>query len=152
MHQVTPHQVTPPPSTARQTPVATAPPPRNAAVPDPEGAATQPVKPAEASLAAMEESPARPIRIVLTAHEPAWVQVVADGKTTFSGTLQPNDSRAIAADGQVKLVTGNAGGIGISLNGRTLEPIGPSGQVRTVKLTAEGLQFVQTPPTAPDPL
>jgi cytoskeletal protein RodZ len=156
--QVKPEQVTPPPSRKVQETPPTPATPRveNASVPDPEGAATQPVKPAEASLAKTEaptqESPARPIQIVLTAHEPAWVEVVADGKTTFSGTLQPNDSRAIAADAQVKLVTGNAGGIGISLNGRTLEPIGPSGQVRTVRLTAEGLQFVQTPPSAPDPL
>jgi cytoskeletal protein RodZ len=151
------YQVMPPPSSkVQETPATPAPPLQNASVPDPEGAASQPVKPDDASLAATEattqESPARPIQIVLTAHEPAWVEVVADGKTTFSGTLQPNDSRAIAADAQVKLVTGNAGGIGISLNGRTLEPIGPSGQVRTVKLTAEGLQFVQTPPPAPDPL
>jgi cytoskeletal protein RodZ len=126
-----------------------APPVEKTSVPDREGATTPQEKTAQATAT---ESPARPIQIVLTAHEPAWVEVVADGKTTFSGTLQPNDSRAIAADAQVKLVTGNAGGIGISLNGRTLEPIGPSGQVRTVKLTAEGLQFVQTPPPAPDPL
>jgi len=120
-----------------------------ASVPDREGATTQQEETAQATTT---EAAARPIQIVVTAHEPAWVEVVADGKTTFSGTLQPNDSRAIAADAQVKLVTGNAGGIGISLNGRTLEPLGPSGQERTVKLTAEGLQFVQTPPPAPDPL
>jgi cytoskeletal protein RodZ len=126
-----------------------APPVEKTSVPDPEGAASEPGKTAQATAT---ESPARPIQIVVTAHESAWVEVVADGKTTFSGTLQPNDSRAIAADAQVKLVTGNAGGIGISLNGRALDPIGPSGQARTVKLTAEGLQFVQTPPPAPDPL
>jgi cytoskeletal protein RodZ len=103
--------------------------------------------------AARRDNAARPIQVVLTAHAPAWVQVVADGKTAFIGTLQPNDSRSIAADALVKLVTGNAGGIGISLNGKTLEPLGPSGQIRTVKLTAEGLQFVQkTPPPVPDPL
>jgi cytoskeletal protein RodZ len=112
---------------------------------------------AQASLTPDQEQSAaeadRPIQVVLTASAPAWVEVVADGKTAFSGTLQPNDSRSIAADALVKLVTGNAGGIGISLNGRTLEPIGTSGEVRTVKLTAEGLQSVEkTPPPAPDPL
>jgi cytoskeletal protein RodZ len=134
-----------PPRIQETTAPPPAPPVEKTSVPDPEEATSQPGK-------TTQESPASPIQIVLTAHEPAWVEVVADGKTTFSGTLQPNDSRAIAADAQVKLVTGNAGGIGISLNGRALDPIGPSGQARTVKLTAEGLQFVQTPPPAPDPL
>jgi cytoskeletal protein RodZ len=124
-----------------------------AAASDPESSESRIEKPDTASIAGAEESAVRPIQVVLTAHERAWVEVVADGKTAFTGTLQPNDSRSIAADALVKLVTGNAGGIGISLNGKTLEPIGPSGQIRTVKLTAEGLQFVEkTPPPAPDPL
>jgi hypothetical protein len=115
--------------------------------------AAQSVQARSSAAAARRDNTTRPIQVVLTAHAPAWVQVVADGKTAFIGTLQPNDSRSIAADALVKLVTGNAGGIGISLNGKTVEPLGPSGQIRTVKLTAEGLQFVEkTPPPAPDPL
>jgi hypothetical protein len=151
-------QLSPPASKVPEAVAAPAPPVENAAAPDPEDAAgVKTEKAADAPVATAEDNSAPPIQaraiqIVLTAHEPAWVEVVADGKTAFSGTLQPNDSRSIAADALVKLVTGNAGGIGISLNGKTLDPIGPPGQVRTVKLTAEGLQFVQTPPTAPDPL
>jgi cytoskeleton protein RodZ len=99
-----------------------------------------------------QETAAPPIQVVLTAHQSSWVQVTADGKTAFTGTLEPNDSRAIAADAQVKLVTGNAGGIAISLNGKALDPIGSPGQVRNIRLTAEGLQCVQKIQPEPDPL
>jgi len=94
----------------------------------------------------------RPVQVILTAHEATWVQVSADGRTAFVGMLHPNDTRSIAADDQVKILTGNAGGLDISLNGKPLDPIGPVGQVRTVRLTAEGPQFVQKNPPASSPL
>ena len=94
----------------------------------------------------------RPVQVVLTAREAAWVQVSADGRTAFVGLLHPNDRRTIAADAQVKILTGNAGGLDISLNGKPLDPIGPSGQVRTVRLTAEGPQYGPQIPSASAPL
>jgi cytoskeleton protein RodZ len=94
----------------------------------------------------------RPVQVILTAHEATWVQVSADGRTAFVGMLKPNDTRSIAADDQVKIIAGNAGGLDISLNGKPLDPIGPTGQVRTVRLTAEGPQYVQRNPPASSPL
>lgn len=94
-----------------------------------------------------------PVQVVLTAREAAWVDVVADGKPAFSGTLNPSDSRSIAANELVKVTTGNAGGLEISLNGKPVDALGPSGQVRTIKLTAEGpLSSVRTQPPPPDPI
>ena len=94
----------------------------------------------------------RPVQVILTAHEATWVQVSVDGRAAFVGILHPNDTRSIAADDQVRILTGNAGGLDISLNGKPLDPIGPTGQVRTVRLTAEGPQFVQKNPPASSPL
>ena len=94
----------------------------------------------------------RPVQVVLTARESSWVQVTADGRTAFVGMLNANDSRSIGADSLVKVIAGNAGGLQISLNGKPLEPIGQAGQVRTVRLTAEGPQFVQKIRPEPDPL
>ncbi len=94
----------------------------------------------------------RPVQVILTARDVVWVQVSADGHTAFVGTLHPNDTRAIAADAQVKILTGNAGGLDISLNGKTLDPIGPKGQTRTVRLTAEGPQLGPQNPPASSPL
>lgn len=125
--QQTPHAVTPAPQ-----PVAIAPAPK------------------------IEETSAdpgnHPVEVVITAHDVVWVQVSADGQTAFVGTLHPNDTRTVSADDQVKILAGNAGGLDISLNGKTLDPIGPKGQIRTVKLTAEGLQPAQQNPPVSSPL
>lgn len=94
----------------------------------------------------------RPVQVVLTAHEAAWVQISADGRTAFVGLLQPNDTKSIAADDHVKIVTGNAGGVDIALNGRRLDPIGTSGQVKTVSLNADGMHSVERTQPAASPL
>ena len=81
------------------------------------------------------------------------MQVTADGKPVFSGTLNPNETRTVAADSLVKILAGNAGGVEISLNGKRLDPLGRSGEVRSVRLTAEGLQAPEkSQMPAPDPL
>jgi cytoskeletal protein RodZ len=96
---------------------------------------------------------AAPVRVSVTASERAWVQVSVDGKTTFIGTLTPNETKDISGAEQVTVLTGNAGALSISLNGKTLESLGPRGHVREVRLTAEGPQFLsKDPPPAPDPL
>ena len=94
----------------------------------------------------------RPVQVILTARDVVWVQITADGHTAFEGTLRPNDTRTVAADAQVKILAGNAGGLDISLNGKALDPIGPRGQTRTVRLTAEGPQFGPQNPIASSPL
>lgn len=103
--------------------------------------------------AVFQKAPAAPVEVVITAHQPTWVQLIADGKDAFTGTLQPNDTKEVSASEQVKLIAGNAGGITVSLNGKTLDPLGPSGQVRVVRLTAAGPVFPEkVPQPAPDPL
>ncbi len=124
----------------------------SARIPSPEtnSVSTQTVSTSSAMPSGFDSN--RPVQVVLTAREAAWVQISADGRTAFVGTLRQHESRTIAADAQVKVMTGNAGGLDISLNGKPLDPIGPSGQVRTVRLTAEGPQFVPRTPPASSPL
>jgi cytoskeletal protein RodZ len=103
---------------------------------------------------AADASPAedRAVRVLVTAHQDSWLQVTADGKTAFYGILKANESTSFDSDAPVKLRTGNAGGILITLNGRELEALGPEGQIRTVSLTAEGPQYVpKSPPVSSDP-
>lgn len=111
------------------------------------------VAPAAQSLPVASDPP-MPVKVLMTASEKAWVQVSADGKTTFSGTMQSNETREIDAAEQVKIVTGNAGALKILLNGKELDSLGPLGWVRSVKLTAEGPEFLSKahPPVPPDPL
>jgi cytoskeletal protein RodZ len=91
-----------------------------------------------------------PVEVVITAHQASWVQLTVDGKTSFTGTLQPDESRQVGAEAQVKLVAGNAGGLTVLLNGKTLDALGPPGQVRIVRLTAEGPQFLAKAPPPDD--
>jgi cytoskeletal protein RodZ len=118
-------------------------------VPPPPAAAKVPVE----HTANADRPPDHPVDVIITAHQPAWLQVSVDGKPAFTGTLQADETKELGAEGQVKIVAGNAGALTISLNGKTLEPLGEIGQVRVVRLTAEGPEFLsKAPPPAPDPL
>jgi cytoskeleton protein RodZ len=92
------------------------------------------------------------VRVVVTARDDSWIQVIAEGKTAFIGVLKAGESRAFASDSPVRVRTGNAGGIDISLNGKKIDPLGPAGQIRSVNLTVEGPQFgPKTPPVSSAP-
>lgn len=86
------------------------------------------------------------VTVSLTANARAWIRLDADGKTAFMGILGPNETKEISASEQVRLQTGNAGALTVSLNGKTLDPLGRVGQFREVRLTAEGPQSVQKDP------
>ena len=76
-----------------------------------------------------------------------------DGKYSFSGTLEANQTRSVEATGTVLMRLGNAGSVNITLNGKPIGPVGPKGQVRTVQFTSGGFQIVPAkPPAALDPL
>jgi cytoskeleton protein RodZ len=89
------------------------------------------------------------VQVELVASEPVWVSVQRDGRSIFQGELKANEIRTVAANTEVTLKLGNAGGVTILLNGKPIPPPGPKGQVRTVQLTSGGFQIV--PPVAPAP-
>jgi cytoskeletal protein RodZ len=125
----------------------------SAGTPDINLQTAKPAPPPSAPAPASTSSGAAPVQVSLSASERAWVQLSVDGKTTFIGTLTPNETKDISAAEQVTVLTGNAGALTISLNGKTLESLGSRGHVREVRLTAEGPQFLsKDPPPAPDPL
>lgn len=102
---------------------------------------------------AVPQADQHPVQVVLAAKEESWIQASADGKNVFTGVLKVGESKAIGAEEHVKVRTGNAGGIEISLNGKALDPLGPSGQIRSVTLTAAGPRLPQAAPvTAPPPV
>lgn len=106
------------------------------AIPSPE-----PVNHAEGAVLA-----SGPVTVSLTASARAWIRLDVDGKTTFMGTLAPNETREVSANEQIRLQTGNAGALTVSLNGKTLESLGRFGQFREVRLTAEGPEFPRKDP------
>jgi formylglycine-generating enzyme required for sulfatase activity len=82
------------------------------------------------------------VQVQLTALEPAWVLARADGKYLFSATMEANATRTFEASSEVWLRLGNAGAVSIVLNGKAIGPVGPTGQVRTVTLRADGFEIV----------
>lgn len=143
----------PPPTDASTTPQQPANPAPSNPTPPPDSTAANP----ESSTAA-PPNPAVPgpddkIALSVSVREPTWFSVSADGKTLYSGTLQPGESRSFAAKDNARMRIGNAGGIDVVFNGKSMGALGESKQVLTVLFTPENFQIVrpEAPPPPPNP-
>jgi cytoskeleton protein RodZ len=87
------------------------------------------------------------VEMIFTAK--VWIQAVADGERVFENNFEAGETRSITADDSVRLVVGNAGGLTIAVNGKTMPPIGPSGHVRRVVFTPEGMEIDRIEPNRP---
>lgn len=85
------------------------------------------------------------IVVKLSATAPTWVSVLADGRSVFAGTMQAHQSVTLGGRERTQIKVGNAGGLDLFWNGKTLGPLGPTGQTRHVLLTPESYSI-----TAPD--
>ena len=144
----TPSQTPPPAATSSPAPEAAAPTGTPLETPAAEPVATPSLEPNESQSPASEaETPG--IHLELRATSEAWVRVVSDGKTVFSGVLQPNEARVFEGKASMTLRTGNAAALAATYNGKPLGELGPEGQVRTIQFTSSGFQVV-TPTAATD--
>lgn len=95
-------------------------------------------EPATAQLAALElevaaaaPAPPEPSRILLVARQESWVQVISpDSTTLMSQVMRAGESFAVPDRPGLSLVTGNAGGLEIWVDGRQIPPLGAIGVVR----------------------
>jgi cytoskeletal protein RodZ len=111
-------------------------------LPAPDAAAVKPqIVPAAATV---EETPDGVNKVVVnvSATEKTWVSIVADGRTIFSGVLEPTQTKTLKSTDSAWLKVGNAGGVEVKLNGKPLPPIGTRGQVREVVLTPDSYQVL----------
>jgi cytoskeleton protein RodZ len=124
------------PSPPRETP---------AARPEPSAsAASAPVSEASITPEAVESPTQTPLAertflVVVTAKEDAWVSLTVDGKKLIARTLTAGEQQSARAGYRIVLITGNAGGVDITFNGKTLGAIGNESQVRTLTFTPAGL-------------
>jgi cytoskeleton protein RodZ len=79
-----------------------------------------------------------PIRVVFTATEPVWVSIQSDGTPAYTGVLEQQHNKELAAANRMTAVIGNAGGLEVSLNGKAIGPIGQHGEVRLLEMTRTG--------------
>lgn len=115
-------------------------------------AASESAPASESKAAAEVPSPAAdpqafPVNVELATigNNAAWISVTSDGKRVFAGVLK-NESKKVEAFKKIRISTGSAGALSVSLNGKSIGPIGNLGQTRTVELTADGFQIISSKP------
>lgn len=137
-----PPAVTPPPAAVVRPPAAapTPAPPSTPAAPAPaprtpppqSSAPAEGARPAVASVPAIETllgSVSAPYRVTARVSDQTWVRVrTEDGRTTEE-TLAAGEVREWVSDRPLVLTIGNAAGVALELNGRTLPPLGGKGVV-----------------------
>lgn len=85
---------------------------------------------------------ANSFELKLSALETTWLSVAADGKEVFRGILQPTETKVLEGYQRARIRTGNAGGLSVEFNGRSIGSLGPRGQVRTVVFTKDTYEVV----------
>ena len=73
-------------------------------------------------------------RIELEATEPSWISIRGgDGTTQVARLIEPGKLQSIDIREPAILRAGNAGGLTVRANGKSLGPLGPHGAVREVE-------------------
>jgi cytoskeleton protein RodZ len=85
--------------------------------------------------------------VELSALEPTWLSIVADGRQTFDGVLEAAQKQTLEGREMARVRTGNAGGLNVVYNGKPIGSLGAHGQVRTVVFTPAGYETVNPPVT-----
>lgn len=84
----------------------------------------------------------RAMRIYVEASEPTWVSLTeADGNRLMVRMLEPGDTRTFELAKTVTLRTGNAGGLIVRLNGKSIGPLGPHGKVQEIEFKDGGFKI-----------
>jgi hypothetical protein len=79
---------------------------------------------------------------VVKAVESTWVEASSDGKHVFTKKLARNDSREFDFSDKAVLRLGNARGVDVSVDGKSLGLLGRNGQTRVVEISAAGLKYL----------
>lgn len=95
--------------------------------------------------AAKKPEPEGPLYLQIEADEEVWVKVTSGNRELFSGTLQAGDTKELSGLKEARLVVGNAGGLRVYSNGKSVGPIGLRGHVRMVRLTPDSAEITKIP-------
>jgi len=103
----------------------------------PTAPAARPVPPSP-TVPVVSSAPAGGLVLVIEAVESSWVAARIDGGDTKEVFLQPGQKVTWKATDHFLVSFGNAGGVKIQFNGKSLPPFGPKGAVvKDVKITRE---------------
>jgi cytoskeleton protein RodZ len=90
---------------------------------------------------------AKGFTLQLSATEPAWLSIIADGKPSFSGILERAQTKILRGHRTARIQTRNAGAVKAVFNGKPLGALGARGQVRTVLFTKNNYEVIENPPS-----
>jgi cytoskeleton protein RodZ len=125
---------------------ATVPSPQSGGAPQVQSSTVSPAQSTAAAPAPFAAPQPRKINIEIAATERSWVRLTSDAKTVFAGTLEPTQTRSFEANERAKVLVGNAGGIDVRWNGKSIGTAGPRGQIRTLEFTPETYLILSPPP------
>ncbi len=66
---------------------------------------------------------------------PSWLSILSDGNLAYEEIAQPGFSQTFEAQREISIRTGNAGAVGVEVNGQDLGKLGDSGEVLTRAFT-----------------
>lgn len=90
----------------------------------------QPAAPLKPAPAAKEPKPADgKHHLLVSASELSWLRITIDGKEPFEVLLRPGESVEWTAEKNIAILSGNAGGVDLTFDGKSLGNMGPSGKV-----------------------
>ncbi|MBP2299981.1 helix-turn-helix domain-containing protein [Azospirillum picis] len=134
--------VPPPPSEDDEDDAPEAPTPLNAAAPPPAAPAAPPAPAAETVPAngKVYGTLNTNAKLILKATQDSWLQVRDGSEIVFTRVLKPGDTFRVPDKPNVKIRTGNAGGLVVMADGAESPPLGSTGQVlRDVSIDSHGL-------------
>lgn len=94
---------------------------------------------ANASSSEPGNNPSQQVQVGVTLTDESWIQVVADGETTFEGMLSQG-THTWSAKRELTVIAGNAGGVMIAVNGDEAQPMGAPGSVEELTVVADSRQ------------
>jgi cytoskeletal protein RodZ len=108
-------------------------------------AATAPPTPVSSSGTEEDQAaaPARRVTVVLDVNRTCWVTATTDGQRAIYALLQPGARQKLTAGREIVIRAGDAGALTWSINGGDAKPFGASGEVRTVRVTDDGVAVVR---------
>ena len=88
----------------------------------------------------VEQEKVEPVVLKIYARELTWISARIDDKETKEVLLKPGEGVMWNGESKVIITAGNAGGIDLDVNGKTLDPLGRSGEViRDAVITSAGV-------------
>lgn len=90
-------------------------------------------------LPAAKKSAEKDFVLLIRAKEDSWVSIVADGRSVMQRVLIADRQKLVKAGKQIVLRTGNAGGIDVIFNGKSVGALGNENEPRTLTFNATGL-------------